>query len=84
MAAANAQAGIARRLPADIHSAPSAGQTATQSRQPVHSAERIVISLSTGSRAGQATAHFAQSMQMSGARLIRAGLKRANRPSSAP
>src|ERR1019366_9741173 len=61
-----------------------AGQTATHSRQPVHSADLIVTSWSTSSADGQALAHFAQSMQVSGLRRMRAGLKNDVIPSNAP
>src|ERR1700739_3521068 len=63
-----------------IVSASCAGQTATHSKQPVHSTERICTSLSTGSADGQAFAHFAQSMHVSVSRRIRAGLDQEVRP----
>jgi len=44
----------------------------------------MLISLSTGKAAGQAFAHFAQSMQVSGLRRMRSGLKTDERPSRAP
>src|SRR5580692_4236335 len=91
IAAAMAQAGISsrtdlspRRLGRLMARAPSAGQAATHSTQPVHSMERIVMSLSTGRAAGQALAHFAQSMQGSGERRMRAGPKKAASPKRAP
>ena len=68
----------------DICSAPSDGQTATHSRHPVHSADLIVTSLSTGNEDGQAFAHFAQSMQRLAERRIRNGLSREVNPSNAP
>src|SRR5450755_3058090 len=61
-----------------------AGHTATHSRQPVHSADLIVTSRSTGNAAGHAFTHFAQSMQVSAFRRIRAGLKNDAIPSNAP
>src|SRR5215469_12451964 len=68
----------------DICNAPSAGHTATHSKHPVHSADLMVISLSTGRLDGQTLAHFAQSMQASGERRMRSGLSREARPNSAP
>src|SRR5215469_5118377 len=64
--------------------APSTGQMPTHSRHPVHSADLIVISLSTGKFEGHAFAHFAQSMQAPSARRMRSGLKNETIPSSAP
>src|SRR5215471_310567 len=61
-----------------------AGHTATHSRHPVHSADLIVTSFSTGKFDGQAFAHFAQSMQPSTLRRMRAGLRSEVIPSSAP
>ena len=61
-----------------------AGHTARHSKQPVHSADRICTSLSTGSDDGHTFAHFAQSMQPSSRRLMRTGLASAASPSSAP
>src|SRR5689334_20075158 len=65
-------------------SASCAGQTATHWRHPVHSADLIVMGLSTGSMEGQALGHLAQSMQDWGLRRMRCGLNRAASPSSAP
>src|SRR5215469_5629485 len=67
-----------------IPKAPSAGQAATHSRHPVHSADLMVTSLSTGRFAGHARAHFAQSMQAEGARRMRIGLNMEASPSKAP
>src|ERR1700741_1194898 len=67
-----------------IAKASCAGRTATHSRQPVHSTERICASSSTGSAEGHALAHFAQSMRVSVFLRIRAGLSQEVRPSSAP
>ena len=77
LAGRGASAGIFGRgkLGNDSQSVSFAGHTATHSRQPVHSADLIVTSLSTGSAEGHALKHFAQSMQVSGFRRIRAGLK---------
>src|SRR5208283_5099874 len=66
------------------YKAACAGQTATHSRQPVHSTDLMETSLSTGSDDGQALAHFAQSMQASGSRRIFAGLIHDVSPNSAP
>src|ERR1017187_5524486 len=86
--AAMLQAGIARRFrkPAGTLrvSVFFAGQTATHSRHPVHSAERICTSLSTGSAEGHALAHLAQSIHVSRLRVIRAGLNKDASPSKAP
>src|ERR1035438_7826820 len=82
--AAIAQDGTRRRRGAAIINAPAAGHTATHSRQPVHSAERMVISLSTGSAAGHALAHLPQSMHSDASRRMRSGLARAASPSKAP
>src|SRR5271167_4964004 len=68
----------------DRQSASFAGQMATHSRHPVHSADLIVTSLSTGNAEGQALTHFAQSIHVSGLRRMRAGLKNDAIPSSAP
>ena len=84
MVVATAQVGMARERPTDRRNAPSAGQTATHSRQPVHSADLTVVSRSTGRSDGQALAHFAQSMQTPASRRMRAGLKREASPTSAP
>src|ERR1035437_871511 len=65
-------------------SASFAGQTATHSRHPMHSAERTCTSLSTGRTAGHAFAHFAQSMQGFSLRAMRTGLKSAASPIRAP
>src|SRR5215469_16080184 len=67
-----------------IARASCAGQTATHSRQPVHSTERIWTSLSTGRAEGHALAHFAQSMQVRSFLRMRAGLSQDVRPRSAP
>ena len=67
-----------------MYNAPSAGQTATHSMQPVHSTDLMETSLSTGSDDGQAWAHFAQSMQGWGSRRIFAGLIHDVSPNSAP
>jgi hypothetical protein len=67
-----------------MYSALSAGHTVTHSRHPVHSTDLIDTSLSTGKDAGQAFAHFPQSMHGSVFRRIRAGLKNATIPNSAP
>src|SRR5579859_6390579 len=72
------------KLGRDRLSASFAGQTATHSRHPVHSADLMVTNLSTGSAEGQALKHFAQSMQVSGLRRMRAGLRSDVIPSSAP
>src|SRR6185437_16858502 len=64
--------------------APSAGHTATHSRHPVHSADLMVTSLSTGRFAGHAFAHLPQSMQAVGVRRTFSGLSREAKPSSAP
>ena len=86
--AAMLQAGTARRFrkPTGVLmvNVSFAGQTATHSRQLVHSAERIWMSLSTGSAAGQALAHLAQSMQVCGLRVIRNGLSHEASPRKAP
>src|ERR1039457_6155006 len=58
-----------------------AGQTAMHSRHPVHSAERICTSLSTGRAEGHALAHLAQSIHVSRLRVIRAGLNKDASPS---
>src|SRR5208337_3012537 len=95
MPAAMAQAGRAKGFPAGLsafgsmagrlrESASCAGQTATHSRQAVHSTERMLTSLSMGSAAGQAFAHLAQSMQGAGLRRIRTGLSQEVSPSKAP
>ena len=84
MAVATAQVGMARERPTDRRSAPSAGQTATHSRHPVHSADLTVVSRSTGSSDGQAFAHLAQSMHASASRRMRAGLNSETRPTRAP
>src|SRR5215467_16235 len=95
MPAAMAQDGMPRVALADGNSsfgicgnarcnAPSAGQIATHSRQPVHSADLMVMSLSTGRFDGQTLAHFTQSMHGLGSRLIRSGLSSEANPSSAP
>src|ERR1700747_973978 len=90
--AANAQVGIRpafrTRAPiicgSDICSAASAGHTATHSRHPVHSADLMVTSWSTGRAEGHAFAHFAQSMHVVVLRRIRIGLSRDVIPSNAP
>src|ERR1019366_3762452 len=51
-----------------------AGQAATQTIHALHSADRICIRRSTGRPAGQARAHFPQSMQASESRRILTGL----------
>ena len=73
-----------RRPRTDSSSALSAGQTATHSRHPRHSAERIVRFMSTGKCDGQAFIQLAQSMQLSGFRRIQSGLAKAARPINAP
>src|SRR5689334_20703063 len=79
--AAIAHAGIRLLRPAiERCSAPSAGQDVTQRMQPVHSAELMVISLSTCRADGHALAHFSQSMQSVTSRLIRNGLSFENKP----
>ena len=50
----------------------------------MHSADLMVISLSTGSADGQAFAHFAQSMHASSERRMRSRLGREAMPSNAP
>ena len=87
--AANTHVGIFRGAGINrgnaICSAPSAGHTATHSKHPVHSADLIVSSLSTGNDAdGQAFAHFAQSMHADSFRRMRNGLNTDDNPSSAP
>src|SRR5208283_6063279 len=67
-----------------IASAFCAGQTATHSRQPVHSTDRICTSLSTGKADGHAFAHLPQSMHGSAFRRIFMGLSHAVSPSKAP
>lgn len=88
MPAAMPHTGMARRFfsayGAVAMSVSFAGHTATHSRQPVHSPERICTSMSTGSDEGQAFAHFAQSMQVLSTRLIRTGLSIEAKPSNAP
>jgi len=73
-------AGIARRVRKPTGKLTAsvllAGQTATHSKHPVHSAERICTSLSTGRVDGHALAHLAQSIQVPRLRVIRAGLNR--------
>src|SRR5215469_2601989 len=64
--------------------APCEGQEAMHSRHPVHSADWMVMSLSTASEEGQAFEHFAQSMQRSELRRMRSGLASETRPISAP
>src|SRR5580700_2640089 len=49
---------------------------------PVHSADLMVTSLSTGRAEGQALVHLAQSIQAGSERRIRNGLSREVRPSS--
>ncbi len=61
-------------------SAFSAGQMAMQLRQPVHSAERMVMSCATGRWEGQALVHLLQSMQAAGSRRTFTGLRREARP----
>lgn len=61
-----------------------AGQTATHSRHPMHSADRICSSLSTGNAAGHTFAHFAQSIHVLEMRLILIGLTRETRPRNTP
>src|SRR5258705_12484316 len=88
--AANAQVGIRRDAGAGriegraMCRAPSAGQTATHSRHPGHSADLMGMSLSTGRAEGQAFAHFAQSMHASLLRRMRIRLKIEVRPTNAP
>src|ERR1035438_9236610 len=82
--AAIAQAGTLRPRGAAIISAPAAGHSATHSRQPVHSAERMAISLSTESPAGHALAHLPQSIQRDASRRMRRGLASAASPIRAP
>src|ERR1700751_5170653 len=65
-------------------SAPSAVHISTDSRHPVHSADLIVTSLSTGSDAEHAFAHFAQSMHALSFRRMRRGLNTDVSPNSAP
>jgi hypothetical protein len=67
-----------------IASAPSAGHIATHSIHPMHSAERICTSRSTGRWLGHTFAHFPQSMHATASRLTRSGLNTAARPISAP
>src|SRR6266566_5483499 len=61
-----------------------AGQTATHSRHPVHSADRICSNWSTGNAEGHAFAHFAQSIQVFELRVIRIGLRRETSPRKPP
>src|SRR6266513_2468465 len=82
--AAIAHAGTRRARGAAIHSASAAGHWAMHSRQPVHSAEAMVISLSTGSADGHALAHLPQSMHADSLRRMRSGLAIAAKPISAP
>src|ERR1035438_7837621 len=82
--AAIAHAGTLRPRGAAIIKAPAAGHSATHSRQPVHSADRMAISLSTGSAAGQALAHLPQSMHSDVSRRMRSGLARETNPIKAP
>ena len=84
MVVATAHVGMARERPTERRNAPCAGQTATHSRQPVHSADFTVVSVSTGRSEGQAFAHLAQSMHVSASRRMRAGLKRDTSPTNAP
>ena len=84
MVVTTAQVGIARDRPTERRRAPWAGQMVTHSRHPVHSEDFTVMSRSTGSSAGQAFAHFAQSMHASASRRTRVGLTSDTRPSSAP
>src|SRR6185437_1741795 len=85
--AAIAQVGTAFRLTTCgkcMPRAPSAGHTATHSRHPVHSADLMVTSLSTGRFAGHALWHLPQSMQAEGVRRMCNGLSRDANPISAP
>src|SRR5450756_1576683 len=82
--AAIAQAGTRRWRGAAIINAPAAGHSATHSRQPVHSADRMAMSLSTGSAAGHALAHLPQSMHSDVSRRMRSGLARETTPIKAP
>ncbi len=50
----------------------------------MHSAERIVISWSTGSAEGQALAHLPQSMHSDASRRMRSGLASEASPIRAP
>src|SRR3974390_3842026 len=61
-----------------------AGHTATHSRHPVHSADRICTSLSTRRAEGHTFAHLAQSMQLASRRMLRNGLASAANPSNPP
>src|SRR5204862_84314 len=69
---------------AAIISAPAAGHSATHCRQPVHSADTMLISRSTGRAEGQALAHLPQSMHSEVSRRMRNGLAREASPKSAP
>src|ERR1017187_3907815 len=82
--AAIAQAETGRRRGAAIINAPAAGHSATHSRQPVHSADRMFTSLSTGSADGHALAHLPQSMHKASSRRMRSGLASAASPIKAP
>jgi len=55
-----------------------------QLRQPVHSAERMVMSWATGRCEGQAWLHLLQSMQAAWSRRIFTGLRMETRPMRAP
>src|ERR1039457_561117 len=82
--AADAQEETGRRRGAAIINAPAAGHSATHSRQPVHSADRMFTSLSTGSADGHALAHLPQSMHKASSRRMRSGLASAASPIKAP
>jgi hypothetical protein len=76
----DAQAGTCLRRGADIQSAPSAVQSVTQSMQPWHSADLMLINRSTGSTEGQVLAHLGQSMDSASTRRMRSGLSKETRP----
>ena len=85
MPAARAQAGSAKGFLAGRLSerASWSGADGTASRQAVHSTERMLTSLSTGSAAGHALAHLAQSMHGSGLRRIARGSTKKSGPERA-
>jgi hypothetical protein len=75
---------VAATFPKENCKASCAGQAATQTMHALHSADRICIRRSTGKPAGQARAHFPQSMQASASRRIFTGLSSDTNPISAP